>query len=70
MPKRFGLRVKIGLGHTLLRTTFESEREQQPFTLDNRVWIVGDARLDGYADLSQLLRAKGREIADVHLLLD
>lgn len=27
----------VGIGHALLRTTFEQEREQQPLTLDKRV---------------------------------
>jgi asparagine synthase (glutamine-hydrolysing) len=55
---------QVGLGHTLLRTTFESEQEQQPLTLDNGVWIVADARLDGRVHLLEILRAKGREIAN------
>lgn len=63
----------IGLGYTLLRTTFEQEREQQPLTLDNQVWIVADVRLDGRKDLLEALSAKGREIAynvpDVELVL-
>lgn len=63
----------IGLGHTLLRTTFEQEREQQPLTLDNQVWIVADVRLDGRQELLAALRAKGRDIAenvpDVELVL-
>jgi asparagine synthase (glutamine-hydrolysing) len=29
----------VGFGHTLLRTTFEQEREQQPLTVDNQVLI-------------------------------
>jgi asparagine synthase (glutamine-hydrolysing) len=35
-----------GLGHTLLRTTFEAEHERQPFSLDGEVWITADARID------------------------
>ncbi|MEH2459481.1 asparagine synthetase B family protein [Nostoc sp.] len=64
---------KVGLGHTLLRTTFEQEHEQQPFTLDDQVWIVADARLDGRKDLLAAFRAKGRESAkdapDIELVL-
>jgi asparagine synthase (glutamine-hydrolysing) len=45
----------IGLGHSLLRTTFEQQYEQQPLTLDNQVWIVADARLDGRQELLKLL---------------
>ncbi len=41
----------VGFGHTLLKTTFESEHERQPFTLDGEVWIVADARIDAQAEL-------------------
>jgi asparagine synthase (glutamine-hydrolysing) len=41
----------IAFGHTLLRTTEESESEHQPFTLDGEVWIVADARIDARAEL-------------------
>lgn len=64
---------KIGLGHTLLRTTFESQREQQPLTLDDRVWIVADARLDDRTELLQVLHSQGAVVAedapDVELIL-
>lgn len=63
----------VGLGHTLLRTTSEQERERQPFTLDERVWIVADVRLDGRKELVVALQARGRVIdenrPDVELLL-
>jgi len=41
----------VGLGHALLRTTFESEHERQPLTLDGRVWIAADARIDDRQNL-------------------
>src|SRR5206468_7575968 len=63
----------VGFGHTLLRTTEESEREHQPFTLDGRVWIVSDARVDAQADLIGKLASHGeyveRGAPDVELLL-
>jgi len=63
----------VGLGHTLLRTTDESAHEQQPFTLDQQVWIVADARIDAREDLVRKLVAKGRSVArsapDVELVL-
>jgi asparagine synthase (glutamine-hydrolysing) len=63
----------VGLGHTLLRTTVEQEREQQPFTLDDRIWIVADVRLDGRKDLLAALQTKGYGISentpDVELVL-
>jgi len=62
-----------GFGHTLLKTTYESERERQPFTLDEKVWIVADARVDARSDLIAKLKARGREVAadvpDVELIL-
>ena len=63
----------IGFGHALLRTTEESAREHQPFTLDGNIWIVADARVDAQADLINKLTARGeyvaREVTDVELLL-
>ncbi len=49
----------VGFGHTLLRTTFESETEKQPFSLDGKVWLTADARIDGRADLIHELESKG-----------
>jgi asparagine synthase (glutamine-hydrolysing) len=63
----------VGFGHTMMRTTFESQREQQPASLDGQVWITADARVDGRDDLIRHLRSKGREIqksvTDVELIL-
>ncbi len=53
----------IGLGHALLRTTFEDSYDQQPATLDSHVWLVADARLDDRTRLLDELRARGRNIA-------
>ena len=36
----------IGFGHTMLRTTRESQHERQPASLDGRLWITADARID------------------------
>jgi asparagine synthase (glutamine-hydrolysing) len=62
-----------GLGHTLLRTTDESQHEQQPFTLDGKIWIVADARIDARGELVEKLTAKGRVASldrpDVELIL-
>ena len=46
----------VGLGHAMLRTSEESAREQQPFSIDGEVWISADARIDGRADLLAELR--------------
>jgi asparagine synthase (glutamine-hydrolysing) len=64
----------VGFGHTLLRTTDESEHERQPFTLDSRVWIVADARVDARNELIPQLQANGHEdlsaeATDVELIL-
>ena len=40
-----------GFGHTMLRTTHEAETETQPVTLDGKVWLTADARLDGRREL-------------------
>jgi asparagine synthase (glutamine-hydrolysing) len=63
----------VGLGQAMLRTTAESLRERQPFSLDNQVWIVADARVDGRDDLIRRLKAGGRgelkNATDVELIL-
>ena len=53
----------VGFGHTLLRTTFESEHEQQPATFDGQVWITADARIDGWAELKAALAKAGQVVA-------
>ena len=65
---------RVGFGHALLKTTDESEYEHQPFTLNGRVWIVADARIDARRDLVPQLRALGQEnlspeATDVELIL-
>lgn len=63
----------VGLGHTLLITTFEHARERQPATLDGQVWITADARIDGRDVLKAELEAAGRnnvrEATDCDLIL-
>lgn len=63
----------VGLGHTLLRTSFEAEHERGPCSLDGKVWIAGDARVDGRAELIDKLRGRGQdpagEAADPELIL-
>lgn len=45
----------VGLGHTQLATTWEAAYEQQPFSLDQQVWIIADARIDDRATLAAKL---------------
>jgi asparagine synthase (glutamine-hydrolysing) len=52
----------VGLGHTLCRNTCAAPGERQPCTLDGRVWVTADARIDGQDDLVRRLRARGREV--------
>ena len=54
----------VGFGHTLLRTTFESENERGVSSLDGQVWITADVRLDGRRELMGKLRGKGRQVPD------
>ena len=63
----------IGFGHTMLRTTRESERERQPASLDARFWITADARIDCRAELVKKLEDADRRllptITDAELIL-
>jgi asparagine synthase (glutamine-hydrolysing) len=60
----------IGLGHTLLCTTQESLKEQQPFSLDKEVWITADARIDGRKELiGKLATTNLNDVTDVELIL-
>jgi asparagine synthase (glutamine-hydrolysing) len=75
--KQIWLDGNVGFGHTLLRTTEESEHETQPFTLGDGVWIVADARVDAQRELIAELQSKGQQIpsgaghgiTDVELIL-
>lgn len=63
----------VGLGHALLRTTFESEHETQPCSLDGKCWLIADARIDGRAELIGKLKARDRhvfsDVSDPELIL-
>lgn len=50
----------IGLAVSLLHTTAESAGETQPATLDGRVWVAADARIDAREELARALRGAGR----------
>jgi asparagine synthase (glutamine-hydrolysing) len=52
----------VGFGHTMLRTTWEAEREKQPLTLDGTVWLTADARIDGRSELIARLVKSGRTL--------
>ncbi|PYU16140.1 MAG: asparagine synthetase B [Acidobacteria bacterium] len=63
----------VGLGHAMLRTSCEAERERLPTSLDGQAWITADARLDGRAELIEKLQTCGRSgldsASDAELLL-
>ena len=63
----------VGFGHTMLRTTDESAKEQQPISLDGSVWIIADARVDGRGELRRALGiepiASLDSMTDVELIL-
>jgi asparagine synthase (glutamine-hydrolysing) len=63
----------VGFAHTLLATTDEAQHEAQPCSLDGRVWLVADARIDGRTDLTAALVAAGCSTArganDAELIL-
>lgn len=53
---------RVGFGHTLLRTTYESLAERQPASLDRQFWITADARIDCRAELIAELASEGRNV--------
>ena len=63
----------VALAHTLLPTTIESATECQPSTLDGKVWITADVRIDARAELIQKLKGQHavivKDISDDHLIL-
>jgi len=63
----------IGFGHTMLRTTPEAAGEHQPASLEGRLWITADSRIDCRAglvgDLSQAGRTAGAAATDPELIL-
>jgi len=72
--QKIWLNGPVGLGHAMLRTTPESDREIQPHSLDNQVWITADTRVDGRADLVSKLVPRGCRVTnktpDVELILN
>jgi len=54
------VRERVGFGHALLRTTSEPSEDRQLVSLDERAWIVADARVDGRQELAAKLAARGR----------
>src|SRR5258708_3566449 len=65
-------RAGAGFCFTLLRTGPAPQSSEQPCTLDGRVWLLGDVRLDGREDLRrQLDESISAEATDEeHILRD
>jgi asparagine synthase (glutamine-hydrolysing) len=61
--QRIQLMGSAGFGHTMLRTTIEAAREEQPCSLDGQTWITADCRVDAREELIGKLLAHGRERA-------
>lgn len=59
----------VGFGHTMLCTTWEADHEKQPLTLDGKIWLVADARIDGRAELTQKLGVSESTHNDAELIL-
>ena len=54
----FCINGNVALGHAKFRTTFEAATEQQPLTLDQKLWLTADVRLDARRELIAKLEAK------------
>jgi asparagine synthase (glutamine-hydrolysing) len=60
----------VGFGHAWLRTAPDSTADRLSSSLDSRLWIVGDVRLDARSDLVDRLHRRGLEPeSDLKLLL-
>lgn len=60
---------QAGFGHTMLRATREAEDEKQPLTLDGKIWVIADARIDGRAELLQRFGGSESTRNDAELIL-
>ena len=56
-------RPGAGFGFTLLRTGPAPQADAQPCSLDGRVWLLGDVRLDGRGELCTRLGQHGEKAA-------
>ena len=66
-------RAGAGFCYTLLRTGPAPQSSEQPCTLDGRVWLLGDVRLDGREELRRQLEqydeSISAEVTDEELIL-
>src|SRR5437667_4720914 len=65
--------LEIGFGHALLDTSGVGSKDDQPCSIDGRVWIVADARVDARTELTDKLRSFGIRVppgaSDAELIL-
>lgn len=54
----------VGFGNAFLRTGSSKAEAQGAMSLDGKVWITADARIDGRAELLRKLRVAGRQVSD------
>lgn len=63
----------VAFGHAKLRTTDEDSYQEEPLTIDGRVWIVADARIDDRSALRTKLQSLGQrieeDVTDTELIL-
>jgi len=65
----FWIDGNVAFGHAMFRSTSEAETEHQPLTLDGRVWLTADVRLDGRRELINKLGIPLSSPNDAELLL-
>src|ERR1700752_670791 len=56
--QHFRIIDNVGLGHAMFGTTCEAVTEQQPLTLDEKIWLTADVRLDARRELIARLEDK------------
>src|SRR5713101_10146155 len=63
-PEATRISTQIGAGFcfTFLRTGPAPQTSSQPCSLNGRVWLLGDVRLDGREELRHRLEQKGESI--------
>jgi asparagine synthase (glutamine-hydrolysing) len=64
---------EVGFAHALLDTSGGRAADKQPCSIDGKVWIVADARIDGQTELREKLRSSGITVppgaSDAELIL-
>lgn len=56
--QHFHINANMGLGHAMFCTTHEAATEQQPLTLNQKLWVTADVRLDARRELIAKLEDK------------